>query len=370
MTANFFESPQGAAIFKHAILHRYLRMFTLKLGSKSKRVCYLDGYAGPPYYEDGAPAGVAHALTVADLVTNSNDLDGFLIEEEAKYCDRLRAELSDADSAWIVRQGLVEEHLTEALAWAAAAPLICYLDPFGLGLPYKRMVSEIFGRRGPNPVRPPATEILVNVSAPGIARNAGHLDSQGTSVGYLKGRETILTKTDAAMGGEWWRDIWLNTPEDRRVEAIARTFCERLAHDVGGEFLWVPVADRPGVPADYWFALFTRHEDGRWLFAQAISKGREEFQEFTAGGQMELPILAEISRNVIEDQIAQNLRSLLEERSSFRVGKEMARVYGRTLGYARDMHIRAAIKTLHTNGETGCDGKGDVQKLRVSRPPS
>src|SRR5207302_9840397 len=44
----FFDEPQGAAIFKHAVLSDYIPVFTRKVGSRSAggRVNYLDGFAG------------------------------------------------------------------------------------------------------------------------------------------------------------------------------------------------------------------------------------------------------------------------------------------------------------------------------------
>jgi hypothetical protein len=45
-----------------------------------------------------------------------------------------------------------------------------------------------------------------------------------------------------------------------------------------------------------------------------------------------------------------------------------AEVFGDTLGEAREKHAKAAIKRLHAEGRTTCDGKGKVVALRITRP--
>ena len=64
----FWDEPQGAAIFKHAVLGRYLPTYASKTGSRSAggRVGILDGYAGKGWYDDGTPGSPALAL---DTVT-------------------------------------------------------------------------------------------------------------------------------------------------------------------------------------------------------------------------------------------------------------------------------------------------------------
>jgi hypothetical protein len=53
----FFTSKRAAAVFKHAILAKYVVPFAAKAGSTStgKRVVAVDGYAGAGRYEDGEP---------------------------------------------------------------------------------------------------------------------------------------------------------------------------------------------------------------------------------------------------------------------------------------------------------------------------
>jgi hypothetical protein len=51
--SQFFKEQRPAAVLKHGILHRYLRVFASKTGSTAPghRVAYLDGYSGPGQYQ-------------------------------------------------------------------------------------------------------------------------------------------------------------------------------------------------------------------------------------------------------------------------------------------------------------------------------
>ena len=73
-TSKFHEAKQAAAVLKHAVLDRYVTPFASKTGSTSKdgRVAFIDGYAGPGRYADGAAIfneGVAIARETADKQT-------------------------------------------------------------------------------------------------------------------------------------------------------------------------------------------------------------------------------------------------------------------------------------------------------------
>ena len=54
---NFWDHPQGAAVFKHAVLRAYAPTFASKTGHfyGEGHVGIVDGYAGPGAYDDGSP---------------------------------------------------------------------------------------------------------------------------------------------------------------------------------------------------------------------------------------------------------------------------------------------------------------------------
>lgn len=95
-TLAFFDKEQAAAVLKHGLLRRYPRVFASKTGSTStgNRVVYLDGYAGPGVYADGAsgsPMLVARTSGALDKIRN---LHCIYVERNPAYCRQLEAHLA------------------------------------------------------------------------------------------------------------------------------------------------------------------------------------------------------------------------------------------------------------------------------------
>jgi three-Cys-motif partner protein len=127
----FFQKRFPAAVLKHEVLHRYSTVFATMAGTRTKRVLYLDGYAGPGKYDDGEgrdePGSplllVESASTVQEL---GRVVDCMFIERRPQYAERLRAALRERAPASLnyrVRTGDVANHLDEALTWAGSTAL-------------------------------------------------------------------------------------------------------------------------------------------------------------------------------------------------------------------------------------------------------
>lgn len=56
------------------------------------------------------------------------------------------------------------------------------------------------------------------------------------------------------------------------------------------------------------------------------------------------------------------------EKGPVPIQKNLIKVLGSALGYARATHIRRAIKELAVAGKTKSDGKGEVQRMVVLPP--
>lgn len=376
----FFGERQPAAVFKHAILERYLPMFVWKTGSTSwqGRVAYVDGFAGPGLYEDGSPGSPAVAVDSARAITGkdgSERVDGYLVEENPDSCAALRAYLkSEGLSSWRVYEGDVEEHLPTILeALPSDQACFMFLDPFGLGVP-RSMLSQIMSRSGrfASGFRSggAATEVLLNFSLSGLRRNAGHLTSEGTSPAYVKARAKILERLDSTLGGDWWRDIWRSEPTGDRERRILRRYVESFTTR-GWSGLTIPVADRWEGPPAYLLILLTQHPDGMWLFHEAVSNAMEVYREHCGGDDGTLfgsGAGLDIREHEWVGHIRSNISTLLDETPSFVVQNKMTEVYGKALTFAREKHVRRAIKELHAAGRTSTTGVGKVQTMRVVRP--
>jgi three-Cys-motif partner protein len=371
--SRFFESPQAAAKLKHEILKRYLRVFVQKVGSRSRdhQVGYLDGYAGPGQYGDTSPGSPAIAVEVAETVGHIDQVVGHLVEKESSSCAALREFIEQRQPTWSVYEGNVEEHLDSILSATAGLPLFAFLDPFGLGLPLDTLTSQVLQRPAVVRGRRCPTEVLLNFSLSGLRRNAGHLDSTSGNARYLTARQTILERLDKAMGGGWWRSIWQTHESTEREDAIFEGFLERLSSSASGWSLFaLPVSDRWQGRADYHLVLLTRHRDGIYFFNESVSLALEKYREFclAEAGQLDLEPLKSKAPDWIAT-IEENVKQLLT-RGPFVVKDHVAEVYGSTLGFAREMHVRKAIKNLHTAGVTPTTGVGNVAAMRVVRASS
>lgn len=63
--------------------------------------------------------------------------------------------------------------------------------------------------------------------------------------------------------------------------------------------------------------------------------------------------------------IAANMAAILDERGAFTVGSELGRVFGRTLGLARETHITKALRLLKKHGRIPSVPTGSKQHARV-----
>src|SRR5690348_5065034 len=83
----YWQGKALPSVFKHELLRRYIPPFggMTSTQSQSRRVVYVDGYAGEGRYEDGDPASAEIALRVATHHRSIGlDLSCFFVEQQAK----------------------------------------------------------------------------------------------------------------------------------------------------------------------------------------------------------------------------------------------------------------------------------------------
>jgi three-Cys-motif partner protein len=122
LSETFFNERQGAAIMKHAVLKRYLPWFAMKGGkfAPGRTVVYIDGYAGPGLYADGASGSPLIAADVAALIDTVRTVDATFVEKDADFAEQLRNTVALALPAAPVLQGTMSEHLDDILERAVA----------------------------------------------------------------------------------------------------------------------------------------------------------------------------------------------------------------------------------------------------------
>ena len=137
--------------------------------------------------------------------------------------------------------GRVQKQVDYVLQRAEGAPLLAFLDPFGLGLSFDDLTGKIFGPQRPRgPGGRNATEALLNFSANAVHRIGGLLKSTTEH----KNR-AALSAMDAACGGTWWRSEFLSSGSNSEaVERIAQGFAVRAGKAIRADAWTVAVRNR------------------------------------------------------------------------------------------------------------------------------
>lgn len=377
---SFWERPQGAATFKHAVLDRYTPVFASKVGrsSPNHQVVILDGYAGRGWYEDGSPGSPALMVRTAETLARIRNVQCWFVEEDRQNYEDLRAGLADILTSGpppCALHGTMSEHLPAVLAASEGIPMFVFIDPFGLGLPFAQLTEDVMGRgrrRSGISWSGPATEVLVNFVHAGIYRNAGMLSIDTENPTQLKAAAVKVDDLDANLGGDWWQAIkQMATSTDEAVRRIRDGFVERVLARAGSGWrcFSVPVPDAPGGAVIYDLLFFTQHPQGFWFFNDAVSLARRVFREHfdDARPYQQLPLWNP------EDEwpsvIKGNLTSLLKDGRPVRVVEHCEAVYGSLLGIARGIHVKAAAKRLAEEGLNAGSCTCDPDKL-ILVPPS
>jgi three-Cys-motif partner protein len=378
-TQPFFQSKKAAAVLKHAILSGYVPPFVSKTGSASPdhRVVIVDGYAGAGRYgddQDGSPALLAHAARGLPF----RKITGLFVEQDAPTYEALCAVLEDEapeNMNCTAYLGRIEDHLDELLAEADGLPLLVFLDPFGLGLSFDLIKGISTARQGRA-----ATEILIRFDANAVRRIRGLLHSSKPALG----KDKTLARMDSAAGGTWWRDEDDNSKGNAEyLDWFIDELLDRLCTAMKCYGWSNEVLQKQGQQPAYYMIFLTRHTAGLEKFTDALSLAygkwrRAVFDEAmaaaTSSGQGLLTdpdeefreAEAALAANWI-DVIEAGLRDVLAAEEKFIVLEHMGEVFGTALGYAREMHLRTAMKRLQADGSIYTVVKGSLWKLPVVR---
>lgn len=373
-----------------------MTIYASKVGSWSPggRVAYLDGFAGKGQYDDSAPGSPLLLLRQAGAMSYRR-LECHFVERDLDNFTSLHRLLKAQDAQglqWHAYQGSVDDHLDDVLVAVRGVPLFAFLDPFGLGVSW-RVLRDGLLHRPADAYGRPQTEVLLNLSLSDLRRNAGHLVS---SKNYLK--EPHLLRVDEALGGDWWRELYLRVwhqsgeDQDAAVDAVVQAFQVRI-EELGWHSLLAPVRNSPNSKPVYLLLFMTRNLQGIWYFADRLASANRSWRlayerselrvalDAGEGGdtlfddipgfteQTDLDLVRrfdeaeKLRRRGWQDVIAQNLARLLRNVPMLALRDNVESVYGTTLGLADETDVRKAVKAVHAAGYTGNDGKGDVRSL-------
>lgn len=375
---NFFESPQAAAIYKHKLIKSYIPAWVGKVGSTAtdQRVVVYDAYSGPGRYEDEHPGSPELLVDTADAMANLRSVYSVFSEKDQDYCDRLIGMLAEKGvdpDTYEVRRGPVEDHVDTVLADAGDLPLFVFLDPYGLTIPFDRVVHVLKSRDKAgmySSLLQPKTELLMNFSYEAVRRISGVVRSDKD----YPAKQGQIDALNTALGGDWWQGLAREEP-DGWVQQVLEGYANRVGQAAGYGYITAEVADSLEAQPVYELILFTRHMDGFWEMARSMSMARKEWRrwlvgekEKATGGQVEFRGLEfDDDESAWVEEIAVNIEGILKDTTGFVIEKELGAVLGRTLGLARETHIRKSLKIVKEHGIVATVPTGKLQKAYIAR---
>jgi three-Cys-motif partner protein len=367
---DYWASPNLPSKIKHCMMQKYVPIFLGRTSAVSGKVLVLDGYAGRGTYEDGSPGSAGMLLQWAlerkeygrrpvDYILRFYEKDPKNFSYLGPLVDQYKSQGVDvvAERADVVR------HVPNVVDEANGIPLFLFVDPTGVGLPFDDLVAAL--NRPRNARGWPPTEALINLSYDAIRRIGGHVTS-------VSPNENTMVTLDEAMGGDWWREHFVDGVTHEAVEDVVAEFISRLGHFVGpGAFIAsIPVRRDTHHKPLYSLVFVTRHHRAQWhigdIAAKCLDEGRIAADE--AAGRLALsPRRTDLENAAIGD-IEANLLALSEQFGvEYPVGDYSEQIFGDHWGEVGEVIVRRAIKSLHAKGLTPSTGVGGkVEDLRFA----
>ena len=212
--------------------------------------------------------------------------------------------------------------------------------------------------------------MLINFSFEAVRRTAGAL----TSDKDYPAREGHIQSLTSFLGGDWWKPTLLKGDDDW-VQQVLQRYADEVSKATGYAYITASVADSLTAEPVYELILFTRHPDGLWKMMDAMSQARKhwrnwlvEQREEATAGQAELRGLDwDDNEDAWVEEIAANIEGILATQPAFTIENKLGEVLGRTLGLARETHIRKALRRVKEHEVIAAVPTGNLQKAYIAR---
>lgn len=294
----FFTGAKTWSKRKHRLLAKYLKPFSAKVGSRSKEIYIIDGFAGAAKYGDdyeGSPLVLARIAD--DCATWQNPVSLKIINIEAKHTHY--KSLCEATQSWVERNIVTNRHgqfgalIPEIMFKVGEVPAFFFIDPYGpspLHFAYLRPILER---------RQPITELIINFDADGLRRLADDLRAKTSTKVGQKACETIVANVTNILGRDRWRQYFatdrLSAYERERF--LVEDYTDSLSH-FGYRVVAYPIREVIDQRPKYWLIYCTRHPDGVMLMNGFIRREEDELirESYERDGQQPLfdPVEKEI----------------------------------------------------------------------------
>jgi len=301
--ADFFDELRFWSRTKLRVLEKYIDAYLRKRGRSHQVVYYVDGFAGQGTYgresrtvEEGSPLRLARLAQRIKDEGKPYRLVCLNVERNKKRCANLESSLAEFDPD-IVQTfcGSFTDHLPRIISIMGRAPIVCFLDPFGVVGVSVEDIRPLLQRAD--------TEILLNLSTPTLHRLAGFATSDAKDA---RGKFNQLSRTL----GEDPRDSlpeWLHMRErlssEKWEEWAVQRYLEqmRMASPHLKYGLAYPVRKTHGGAVKYYLIFASRAMDAFPLMSDFVCSEEDELAlqaEMSSRplGQMSFLVPAHVSK--------------------------------------------------------------------------
>lgn len=266
MQHEYFKELKEWSERKHELVIKYLKGFVRILGGSIKGVVYyVDGFAGPGIYNDGAKGSPIRAAEYAQtLVGKHYQLRCINVEINPERFENLRQSTLPYTALTINHCGVFADHVSEILSQIGSQPTIFFLDPFGLkGIEWSHVYPIL--------KRSHITEVLLRINPQDISRLAGFACSDGS--GAAKKRQ-VLTNLYGFSDSEQWEKVWDTEGTDGLVKLYAKGLLNAMLRERDKSFVRPYAIKSIEGKVKYYLIFITRHAKGAVLMSNIIY-GRE-----------------------------------------------------------------------------------------------
>lgn len=378
MSANseFFGNRDSKAVLKHGLLARYAKYFAGRAGRATNgRVAFIDGYAGKGRYDDGNPGSPLLLATQAQGAKSfGRDVKLAFVEQDDSFRTQLTGTLAaEGIEPDLVIGGDLDEAIDGLLERYDDHAILLFVDPFGLAISRATLTGILKKRSRKQPI-----DVLYHFSLSSVARQGalGITDKHGS--------EFSANQLDNALGTDTWRGPFERSTGDdgaatEAAIAVAEAFADAIREATSVEATSVQVRRRPEHLPTYLLTLFSGDRKAHWGFADMAGKtyvdwlhhcDRADFDanlrrdaehgllRLIEDPEPDVDKIGQLLASRAREHFAAHLPEVLQTRGELRPLDCFEELYGAMLGQARELHLRAAFKLLHSQGKVDDHCKG------------
>jgi three-Cys-motif partner protein len=374
----FDESPHEWTQTKLNVLREYMPFWATKRGYGSRRLLYVDGFAGRGSFGtgdslvDGSPVVVARlAQEIKQDPKRAYTLYCRNTELDAARCRNLMKNLAFADNDIVKTYcGPFEDHFAEIVAEMKGAPAVIFLDPCGIIGIAPDEIEPVLRR--------PDTEILLTLSLPTIQRMSGAIISLAPEArGKLRRLNRVLGEDPDEPNPEWAKareqmdvDEWADWASSRY-----RSLLNRMSPDLQFGMTY-PVRAKKDSATKYYLVFASRSLEPFPMISHSLCKVEDELSikaenSRVPSGQLGLGMLDPIHISRRQAKVPEVTEEIYEFGltnqgcTSDRIFQQFCYRY---LGDFNAAHIRKMIAVLVAQGKASIYDGPDKHSSKDRRP--